>query len=231
MQKAVLLAGLVICALTGTWLLHKAPGVQIAGDLASHGDRSLRRVALTFDDGPSSKHTGAVLDKLDALGVRATFFLNGSAMEKHPAVTRLIVERGHELGNHSYSHERMLFRSQSWIAEEVESTDALIRKAGHSGEIYFRPPYGKRLLTLPIYLATTNRTTITWDVNGDPNPSEDSASDISNNILKNVRPGSIILLHVMWNSRQNSRDALESIVVGLRDAGYDIVTVSQLLNS
>lgn len=228
MQKAVLLGGLLAAALTGTWLLHNAPGVQIAGNLAAHGDRSIKSVALTFDDGPSSKHTGLVLDKLDELGVRATFFLNGSAMEKHPGVTRGIVERGHELGNHGYSHARMLFRSQDWIAGEVEATDALIRTAGHSGRIYFRPPYGKRLLTLPLYLAKTDRTTVTWDVNGDPNPNA-SADEIANQVLNNVRPGSIILLHVMWNSRQNSRDALDKIVVGLREAGYEIVTVGTLL--
>ena len=229
MQRAVLLVGLLICVLAGSWLLHKAPGVQVAGKLAAHGDRGVNRVALTFDDGPSSKHTGAVLDNLDKLGVRATFFLNGSAMEKHPAVTRQIVERGHKLGNHSYSHERMLFRSQSWIAQEVETTDQLIRQAGHQGQIFFRPPYGKRLFTLPLYLAKTNRTTITWDVNGDPNPGTDSAADIATRVLNNVQPGSIILLHVMWNSRQNTRDALHAVVDGLRGAGYEIVTVAELL--
>ena len=75
-----------------------------------------------------------------------------------------IVDGGHELGNHSYSHPRMLFRSQAFIAFEIERTDALIHAAGQTGRATFRPPYGLKLFGLPYYLARTDRTTVLWDL-------------------------------------------------------------------
>ena len=212
------------------WWLHRAPDLQLAGDLIHRVESKAKRVALTLDDGPSGTFTPQVLDTLERLGVRATFFLNGEQIEKHPRAARSIVAAGHDVGNHSYSHQRMLLRSQQWLAEEVESTDALIRASGYTGEIHFRPPYGKRLLTLPIYLARTNRLTVTWDVDGDPYPMSDTATDIVQRVLRDVQPGSIILLHVMWRQRQASRDALEPIILGLQSRGYEFVTLTELLD-
>ena len=228
--KISVLAGVTGLLFGLVWWLHRAPDVQLAGDLVHRVESKTKRVALTLDDGPSGTFTPLVLDTLERLGVRATFFLNGEQIEKQPQAARAIVAAGHDVGNHSYSHKRMLLRSQQWLAEEVESTDELIRASGYSGEIHFRPPYGKRLLTLPIYLARTNRLSVTWDVDGDPNPTTDTANDIVERVLREVRPGSIILLHVMWRQRQASRDALEPIILGLQSRGYEFVTLSELLD-
>src|SRR6185369_11972081 len=98
-------------------------------------------VALTFDDGPIEERVDAVLPVLAASGVRATFFVTGAALAERMDLGRRLVAGGHELGNHSYSHMRMVFIRSSTVAREIESTDALIREAGHRGQIHFRPPY------------------------------------------------------------------------------------------
>ncbi len=145
---------------------------------------------------------------------------------------RQLVAAGHELGNHSYSHERMVFVSPWFVREEVERTDRLIREAGYGGEIYFRPPYGKKLLALSYYLSRTGRKTVTWDV--DPDSGLGVAADsesIAAYVLAHARPGSIILLHVMYPSRRESLKAVGEIVERLRAEGYGFQTVSELLST
>ena len=126
----------------------------------------------------------------------------------------------------------MIFRSPSFIADEIERTDVLIRETGYTGPITFRPPYGKRLFLLPRYLHQTGRTTLLWDVEPESYPDVVvSAESIAEHVLENTRPGSIILLHVMYRSRAESRRAVPLIIDGLRDRGYRFVTVSELVGA
>ncbi len=101
---------------------------------------------------------------------------------------------------------------------------------GYEGDIHFRAPNGKKLILLPYYLASTGRKTISWDV--EPESYRDIATDadqIVAHVLQETRPGSIILLHVMYKSREQSRAALPAIIQGLKAKGYRFVTVSELL--
>ncbi len=101
-----------------------------------------------------------------------------------------------------------------------------------SGEINFRPPYGKKLLALPYYLSKTGRKTITWDVEPDSNPKiARDATQIIEYARSQVRPGSIILLHVMYSSRQESLKAVGCIIGSLQREGYRFVTISELLRA
>ncbi len=180
-------------------------------------------------DGPT-KNAQAVLDILKKLDVKATFFVTGAELKKNPEEGRRIVLAGHELGNHSYSHTRMVLESQAFIAKEIEETDTLIRKTGYKGTIYFRPPFGKKLLGLPYYLQKHHRTSITWDIEPDSDPEIGGDSDkIVKYVNDNARPGSIILLHVMYNSRTKSVNSIQGIVDSLKSKGYSFVTVSELL--
>lgn len=137
-----------------------------------------------------------------------------------------IVGAGHEIGNHSYSHRRMVLVSGDTAREEIERTDSEIRRAGYPGPISFRPPYGKKLWTLPHYLADHDRTTVTWDVEPD-SAGGASREAIVADTLAETRPGSIILLHVMHGAE--SITAVPEIVDTLRAQGYRFVTVSELL--
>jgi chitin deacetylase len=171
-----------------------------------------------------------VLATLEQEHVRATFFVIGGELEQHITEGKKIVAAGHELGNHTYSHERMLLVSPSFVRAEIERTDQLIRDTGYQGEIYFRPPYAKKLFALPYYLSKTGRTSITWDVEPDSFPEIAASSDkISQYVLATTRPGSIIILHVMYPSRIETLKAVPKIIEGLKAEGYSFKTVAELL--
>ena len=226
--RAALLALLIGPAmLFAVWKLSNARTIQLFGGIVDRVETGTPVVALTFDDGPTDQFTAEVLEVLRQRQVKATFFVTGAALDRNPALGRQIVAAGHELGNHSYSHARLVLRPLSFIREEIERTDQLIRQAGYQGEIHFRPPNGKKLILLPYYLATTGRRTITWTVAPESTPGQ--AGLIVARALEQVRPGSIILLHVMYESRAESRTALPEIIDGLQAKGYRFATVSELL--
>ncbi len=231
MKKTLALASLaVVLIVYGLWQLSSARSFQAFGHLVSQVATSEPVVALTFDDGPTQGFTGDVLAILRERQVNATFFVTGREVDDNLVQAQQILVEGHELGNHSYSHPRMVFKSPGFIRDEIERTDAAIRRAGYDGEILFRPPYGKKLFALPWYLRQTNRTTIMWDIEPETYPEiADSAQAIADHVLARVKPGSIVLLHVMYKSRQASRDALPLIIDGLREKGYRLVTLSELL--
>ncbi|MCA1930682.1 polysaccharide deacetylase family protein [Rheinheimera sp.] len=216
----------------GIWKLSASTEFQLFGELIHKVDTEQKLVALTFDDGPTPHYTAEILHLLDLYQVKATFFVTGSETQRYMTQAKQIVAAGHQLGNHSWSHPRMLFMSLDEISREIEGTDQQIRAAGFKGEILFRPPYGKKLLLLPWYLAKTHRTNIMWDIapetfDGLPDDSQTLAAEV----LAQVQPGSIVLLHLMYKSGDASRAALPIIIKGLKDKGYRMVTVSELLTA
>ncbi|WP_328452418.1 polysaccharide deacetylase family protein [Amycolatopsis sp. NBC_00438] len=221
---------LVVVLAAGYTLLRVADSrtFQLFGTLVDRVDPTEKVVALTFDDGPDPAGTHTILDTLKSRQVAATFFLIGREIAEHPDLAHDIAAAGHELGNHSFSHDRMIGVTPAWVADEVEATDALIRTTGYSGDILFRPPNGKKLFALPHYLAEHGRTTITCDVEPDSAGLPDTAT-ITATTLAQVRPGSIVLLHAMYASREQTRQAIGPILDGLKQRGFRFVTVSQLL--
>jgi peptidoglycan/xylan/chitin deacetylase (PgdA/CDA1 family) len=222
----LVLAVTMVLAVGGYFLMNSR-SFQLAGRLVDRTDMSDKVVALTLDDGPTAL-APEVLRILADADVAATFYLNGRDLAARPDLGRAIAAEGHEIGNHTYSHRRMVFVSPRTVAAEVERTDQEIRRTGYRGPITFRPPYGKKLWTLPKYLSEHGRTTVTWDV--EPDSARDANADqIVAETVDAVRPGSIILLHVMHEGRAASRAAIPRIVDELRADGYRFVTVSDLI--
>jgi peptidoglycan/xylan/chitin deacetylase (PgdA/CDA1 family) len=220
----------VVVLFFGLWKLSSSTGFQLFGELIHKVDTEQKLVALTFDDGPTPHYTAGVLQLLELYQVKATFFVTGAETQRYMTQAKQIVAAGHQLGNHSWSHQRMVFMSLDEINREVEGTDQQIRDAGYQGEILFRPPYGKKLVLLPWYLASTNRTSIMWDIA--PETFDEEAEDpqtMATEVLEQVEPGSIVLLHLMYKNRDASRAALPLIIKGLKERGYRMVTVSELL--
>ncbi|MBB5781019.1 polysaccharide deacetylase family protein [Nonomuraea jabiensis] len=217
----------LLLAAFGLYRLANARTFQLAGQLTARVETSEKVVALTFDDGPD-EHTQEILDVLRKEKVRATFFVVGSHLQARPQDGRALVTAGHELANHTYTHRRMVFVAPGTVADEIERTDALIRAAGQRGTVYFRPPTGKKLLTLPLYLADHDRHTVMWDIEPDsgrtPTPAE-----LVTEVRAQARPGSIILLHPWYASGANTRAAIGQLIAALRGDGYRFVTVSELL--
>lgn len=210
--------------------LNRSRTFQVLGDLVARVETQERVVAVTFDDGPTAAYTAPVLDILARHGVRATFFLTGSEVEREPAEVRRILDAGHEIGNHSYSHRRMIFVTPAFVRDELERTDRALRDAGCTGTLHFRPPYARKLFALPYELWRTGRKTIMWDVEPESKHEVEIDEDlIVDDVLAKTRPGSIILLHVMYRTREPTRRALPRILKGLSDRGYRFLTVSELL--
>jgi peptidoglycan/xylan/chitin deacetylase (PgdA/CDA1 family) len=214
----------------GLRLLARSRTTQVAGRLVARVEIAEPLVALTFDDGPDAAYMDGVLGALAARRVRATFFVTGAELAATPDAGRRLVAAGHELGNHSWSHPRMVFKSPQFVREEIARTDAAIRDAGQHGEIQFRPPFGYKLVVLPWVLSRAGRTTIMWDVEPDSYPDvAATAGGIVAHVVERVRPGSIVLLHVWYPTRQTSRDAVPLVVDALHAKRYRFVTVSELL--
>lgn len=223
---ASVLAGCLVLFLAA-WRLHKSRNAQLFGEFVRSFSTADSVIALTFDDGPVPVYTDSVLALLERERVPATFFVIGRSVEEHPDLTRRIVSKGHEVGNHSYSHDRMVLMSLNRIRSEVETTDSLLREAGATGRTPFRPPYGKRLVGLPWYLWRTGRVTVLWTL--EPDSWFRGRNDMVQHVLENVQPGSIVLLHVEISSRTEEREALPLLIRELKQRGYRFATVSEML--
>lgn len=221
---------ILVILLVGFFLfqLSKSRTFQFFGGLTSHIETSQKVVTLTFDDAPSPK-TQEILNVLREKQVKATFYEIGKRIEQYPEIAKAIVGAGMEVGNHSYSHERFLLKSQSFIDFEIQKTNLLIKETGYKGEVTFRPPNGKKLFGLPWYLHQHNIKTITWDIEPDTYVAG-NADAITEYTLDHVQPGSIILLHPFCEKKcVADREALPKIIDGLKKKGYTFVTINELI--
>lgn len=234
MKRRVRLGGTLalvfLAAIALAWAslkLSNSRRYQLFGELVTRVPTADSVVALTFDDGPVLSYTDSVLRVLADSNVRATFFTVGASLQEHPDIAARIERAGHELGNHSYSHRRLVLKTPGYVRREIRETDRLIRSAGYRDTIHFRPPYGKRLVVLPWILSRYSRPIILADL--EPDSRTRDAARMVEYVRRNVRPGSIILLHVEVPSRAAGREALPRIIGALHAAGYRFVTVSELL--
>jgi peptidoglycan/xylan/chitin deacetylase (PgdA/CDA1 family) len=227
MRRLLLGFAILLAALFGAFAYSKSTTSQLFGVIVPRVETQQKVVALTFDDGPTSYAADEILHDLG--DAKATFFVMGAELQHDPSVAPRLVAAGHELANHTWHHDRMVLKSPSYIASEIESTDALIRAAGWRGEIHFRAPFGKKLVGLPWYLWRHHRTHVTWDVAPDSDRMDHPTDRIVAAVLAQVRPGSIILLHPWYHGREASRAAIAPIIAGLRARGFEFVTVEELL--
>ncbi len=190
---------------------------------------------MTFDDGPS-RTTPGVLDRLDAFGVRATFFVIGSWVEQLPDIVRDTVARGHELGNHTWTHvDADRTRELATLREEVARTNEVVERVTGRRPSLLRPPYGSdpgRFARIAPECGLD--ATVLWSVQSfdwqDPEPDEIVAQ-----VLAEVEPGAIVLLHDGQRETNDARPrsstlaALPPLLERLRSDGYEFATVSELL--
>lgn len=229
MKRKLVFSGIVILiiflALYVSYKLMNSRSFQLFGGLTQQVETDQKVVALTFDDGPT-ENVNEILPLLDKYEVKATFFLIGQDIEKYQEEAKKIAEAGHQVGNHTYSHNRMIFKSPSFIKEEIEKTDELIRKAGYEGEIDFRPPNSKKLVGLPYYLYKEKKDTITMNI--EPDSFYTETEDRIQYVKEQIIPGSIILMHPMYENSDKVLAEIEGIIQSLKDEGYKFVTVNEL---
>jgi peptidoglycan-N-acetylglucosamine deacetylase len=185
-------------------------------------------VALTYDDGPRPPTTQGVLDVLLKHQVYATFFLIGENAEKNRDLVKKIYTAGHELGNHTYSHPVLIWRSPSFVREQIEKTDKIIRECGYNKEIFFRSPKGMKFIFDAWELSKMNRTNILFDV-ASWDWESPGVNKIVDNVVHDVKPGSIILLHDGYGDKKDVATASDIIITKLKAQGYRFLTISELL--
>lgn len=225
--------GLAICVATLPKLntLSKSLEWQAFGSFVTTVPTTCPYVALTLDDGPSPQFTHEVLDILRRHDTQATFFLTGHEAARRPELVAAIAAEGHEIGNHSYAHRRMVGMHLLDVQYEIERTEQILKDAGYEGPQAFRPPYGKRLFALPAYLWATGRPAVLWSLDPEYEPQRATrAEEITERVLEAAQPGDILLMHVMYKSRATSRAALPDIITGLRARGLEPVPLARLQN-
>lgn len=211
------------------WHASRATCWGLTGDeVICRVETTERVVALSFDDGPTPEGVDIVLAELQRRELRATFFLIGNRMQRWPGQAERLAAAGMELGNHSFSHKRMIGRSEAHYDREIARTDALLQAAGARPSGLFRPPFGRHLVGLPRSVERAGLRLVMWDVADDvahhPTP-ERYARDI----IARARPGSIILIHPMYRTNAVERRAVPLVLDGLTKRGFRIVTVGELL--
>lgn len=235
----------VLCALPGATAgaMVSGPSSRGVGN-CDHPDRSPTRdlrpgdsgfrlplapnaVALTFDDGPSNE-TPAFLAALRRLDVRATFFVCGRNVRRRPEVARAVVDEGHTIGNHTFSHPVLPLCSRSRIAREVVSTQEEVKAATGARPALFRPPYGLKAPGLAQILATEGLVAIGWTVIG--NDWKWDSARIVRRVLRRTRPQAVICLHDGDRAhpiadRSETLQAVLEIVPALKDRGYRFVAL------
>ena len=183
-------------------------------------------IALTFDDGPGP-YTAHLLDVLDQYGAKATFFLIGSKVSSQANVVRSIHARGHQLGNHSWSHPELPKLPVDQIAGEIDRTNDAIKQATGVTPAILRPPYGAVNGVVLEQLRLRGMSSILWSV--DTRDWADRNSDIvCSRAVAGARPGAIILMH---DIHQTSVNAVPCILSALKQQGYSFVTVQGLLGN
>jgi len=183
-----------------------------------------KKVALTFDDGPV-ENTLKILEILDKYNVKASFFCIGKNIEKNPEIFKSILQKGHFVGNHSYSHTRKMgFLSTAKIVEEIQKCDEVAMKIGGVDLKSFRPPFGVINPKTKKALEITGHKVIGWNVRS-YDAVLNSKRFILNRILKKIKPGDVILLH---DSNTQTVDILEQLLLFLQANHYTTLRVDNL---
>ena len=188
------------------------------------GDPERREVALTFDDGPHPAFTPRLLELLQQLNVRATFFLVGKKVDKAPALVARILAEGHDVANHTYDHVNLGHASLELAENEIRLGSDAIRRACGSEPLYFRPPGGHHEPGVLSAAEKMNMTTVLWT--DDPADYANPGSEvIESRLLKHIRNGAVILLH---DGVEQTFEILPDLVARLRHEGYRFVTMSEM---
>ena len=206
---------------------------QIFGPSVYRGPGRRRSVALTFDDGPS-EGTMPILEYLDRENIWATFFQCGANVRRLPLVAGKVAAAGHQLGNHSYSHPRLTFKSQSFIEREFAETQQIITDATGMAPMVMRPPYGFRWVGMREMQHKLALLGVMWTVLG--NDARWAPDHIASHVLTRIKPGAIICLQDGRTTQRNPNvdstlRALKQIVPVLKDNGFSFEVISDLMQA
>jgi peptidoglycan-N-acetylglucosamine deacetylase len=224
-------AGIVIAVSTGYQSM--SPTGQWYGRTFTGISTRSEKLALTFDDGPNDPHTLRLLEVLAKHKVRATFFMIGRYVRQRPDIVREVSRAGHVIGNHTFSHPSLIFRSARTIGKELTDCEHALHDAigGHSN--LFRPPFGGRRPAVLRVASKLGLETVMWNVTGYDWDAH-SADDIERKVVRRVRGGDVILLHdgghkEFGADRSRTVEASDRLISKYKSEGYEFVTVPEMM--
>jgi len=233
-KRRLALAGAFCCLSLGALclLLAVTPGGNFYGPVLAAGSTEQKLAALTFDDGPCRPYTEQILDILRDKDVRATFFVVGRNALQQPEVLRRIQKEGHLVGTHTQNHKDLLRLEADEVNREMAEGIESIRAITGERTSYLRPPHGFKDFVVMEQAGRLGLTVVNWNVipRDWTNP---GVSRIVENVMTNIRPGAVILLHDGdspggTGSREQTVRALPLIIDRLREAGYELVRIDEL---
>lgn len=193
------------------------------------GNTTEKVVAFTFDDGSDGTNFNRIVSILAKHNIKATFFLTGSGANSHPQPVRDVINAGHDIGNHSYSHPDFTTISTTEMLNQLNRTETVISNiTGTSTKPFFRAPYGSTNSTVLNTVGNAGYTyTLHWTIDT-IDWTGNSATDIHNRVMNNMVPGAIVLMHTGAGAA-GTPQALETMIPALKNMGYRFVTISELL--
>jgi peptidoglycan/xylan/chitin deacetylase (PgdA/CDA1 family) len=229
-----LLAGTAVAAAMGAaGYQSMAPTGQWYGRTFTGVRPGTRQIALTYDDGPNDPHTLRLLEVLAKHNARATFFLIGRYVEQRSDIARAVVQAGHCVGNHTFTHPLLIFKTNSKLREELTRCRDAIQDAVGEHSNLFRPPFGGRRPATLCLARSLGFETIMWNVSGyDWNAPP--AAVIARKSSKQIRGGDVVLLHdgghkQMGADRSPTILATHQVISRYQAEGYEFVTIPQMM--
>ncbi len=210
-----------------------APTGQWYGRTFTSLARGTKQLALTYDDGPNDPHTLRLLEVLARHQVQATFFQIGRYVQQRPEITREIVKAGHVVGNHTFTHPLLTFKSADEIRQQLSSCRSALQGAIGDHANLFRPPFGGRRPTVLRIARELGLEPIMWNVTGYDWNAPPSAA-IEQKVTMQIRGGDVILLHdgghkQMGADRSQTVLATDRLITRYKAEGYEFVTIPQMM--
>lgn len=223
-----LLHRIVLCLIL-IGFMARTVGAEAPQPCRKHNN-SEGKIALTFDDGPHKAYTEEILDILNEYGIKATFFVVGSNVERHPEIVKRALAEGHEIGNHTYSHPHLTNIEGDELYREMLETERILMELTDFRPKLFRPPEGVYSQTVSSTLERMDYIPILWTVDT-IDWKRPKAEAIAKTVMDHTEPGVIILCHDFVSGKSNTPAALRIFLPKLLEQGYQFVTVSELLMS
>lgn len=199
-------------------------------DIYRKNENEYMKIALTFDDGPHPRYTKQILDILDEYGIKATFFVIGINAKYYPETLESIVEKGHEIGNHTYTHPHVSTINSETILSEIESCEEIIHSLSDYRTKLFRPPEGMVDGDVKSVLKQLDYKVILWDIDT-RDWAHTSPTEICNTVVSKISSGDIILMHDYVGHNSPTPEALRMFIPKLLEKGYRFVVVSELIGA
>ena len=222
-------------ALSAAGYQSMAPTGQWYGRTFNGLPRGTKQLALTYDDGPNDPHTLRLLGVLAKHEVKATFFLIGRYVQQRPDLAREIVQAGHVVGNHTFTHPLLIFKSAAEIRQELSDCNAALADALGQQTSLFRPPFGGRRPAVLRIARELGLEPVMWNVTGFDWTAPPSAV-IEQKVAKQIRGGDVILLHdgghqQMGADRSQTVQATDHLIAKYQSRGYEFVTISAMMRN